>query len=125
MCSLLVPPPGRALAELAALVDLHARGLREPLPMPLPTAERYAQARYRGMPESAALAAAKDTYDHDYADADHDRVWGKDAPFEVITAQSPSADDQPQDAEEEGTRFGALACRLWLPLLSAETVTHT
>jgi exodeoxyribonuclease V gamma subunit len=120
----LVPPLGQGHAELAALVDLHARGLREPLPLPLAAAEQYAVKRHRGVQESQALIFAKATYDRDFADDDHDRVWGKDAPFEVITAQPPAAEDLPAGAEEEGTRFGALACQLWLPLLAAETVTR-
>jgi exodeoxyribonuclease V gamma subunit len=124
VCSVLVPPLGQGHAELAALVDLHARGLREPLPLPLAAAEQYAVKRHRGVQESQALIFAKATYDRDFADDDHDRVWGKDAPFEVITAQPPAAEDLPAGAEAEGTRFGALACQLWLPLLAAETVTR-
>jgi exodeoxyribonuclease V gamma subunit len=125
VCSVLVPPPGRAHAELAALVDLHARGLREPLPLPLPAAEQYALKRHRGVPPDAALQAAAAAHGGKFVDVDYDRVWGKAAPFHVITAQAPSAEDQPDGAEQEGTRFGALACRLWLPLLAAETVTGT
>ncbi|MDX6364928.1 MAG: hypothetical protein QOK30_4, partial [Nocardioidaceae bacterium] len=39
-----------------------------------------------------------------------------------LLAQRATADDQAMGAtDSERTRFGALSCRLWWPLLAAET----
>ncbi|HEX5811744.1 MAG TPA: hypothetical protein VFY38_06580, partial [Pseudonocardia sp.] len=49
------------------------------------------------------------------ADPAHERVWGRGAPASVLTAE-------PGPSGGEPTRFGALATRLWYPLLQVEDV---
>ncbi|BBX74906.1 exodeoxyribonuclease V subunit gamma [Mycobacterium shinjukuense] len=115
---LFVPPPDPP-AVLRELVSLYDAGRREPLPLPLKTSCAWAQARRDG---ADPYQPARDTWQtnrfrpgEDEAPA-HVRVWGPHAPLEVLLAS-------PRPGEEvagEDTRLGALAARLWLPLLAAE-----
>ena len=50
-------------------------------------------------------------------DRSHAHVWGDRAPLEALLEQSPADDERWPD---EPTRFGALARRLWTPVLEAE-----
>ncbi len=102
--------PVDARAVLADLVELHARGLREPLPLPPNTS--YAYARTGGSTEDAARNAAAAWTGQpapENADAAHELVWGRAAPFDVLLRGDPG-------------RFGELAMRVWSPLLDAETM---
>lgn len=108
------PLDHRALEWLRALVDLHDAGLSRPLPMPLDTAYAWADAHakeLRGMDidprEAAARAWTTDPYNEwgitgEDDDASHRRIWGADAPVEVLL-----------DAG-----LPELAWRLWEPLLA-------
>jgi exodeoxyribonuclease V gamma subunit len=121
--SVLVPPvdPAGVLSDLAAL---HAGGLREPLPLPLGASLAYADVRFMGDDEQHALdkaAAAWNPYEAE--DRDHRTVWGSQVRFVDVLAQRATDDDQPVGAaDREPTRFGALACRLWFPVLACETL---
>lgn len=108
------PVDDRALGWLRAVVDLHDAGLARPLPMPLETAYAWADAHaksLRGMDVDPAEAAARawttDPY-NDWGikgeddDPAHRRVWGADAPVEVLLAAG----------------LPDLAWQLWEPLLS-------
>ncbi|WP_172673376.1 hypothetical protein, partial [Mycobacterium tuberculosis] len=46
----------------------------------------------------------------------HVRAWGPRAPFEVLLGKPRAG----EEVAGEETRLGALAARLWLPLLAAE-----
>ncbi len=121
-----VPPPDAAAATLATLVGLRDRGLCEPLPLPLGPAYAYADVRRTGDNEKAGLDAAerswKDSFEGD-RDRHHAYVWGPDLEFDRLLDQRATADDQAIGAREnEKYRFGALACRLWWPMLEAETL---
>jgi exodeoxyribonuclease V gamma subunit len=110
------PDPVAVLADLVAIYDA---GRREPLPLPLPTSYAWAEAR-RAVedPLDAARRAWGGKYG-DCTDAPHVKVWGPSAPLEKILGT-------PHPGEEvtgEGTRLGALALRLWAPLLSAEVLS--
>ncbi|EFP56011.1 hypothetical protein TMLG_03381 [Mycobacterium tuberculosis SUMu012] len=48
--------------------------------------------------------------------ARHVRAWGPRAPFEVLLGKPRAG----EEVAGEETRLGALAARLWLPLLAAE-----
>ncbi len=106
---------------LRQLVDLRDRGRCEPLPLPLKASFAYArQRRTRATPDEALLKAGWDWLDGRFpgeqSEPAHLRAWGPDAPI-------PGLDSQPRPGEEydgEATRFGALALRLWAPLLGAE-----
>jgi exodeoxyribonuclease V gamma subunit len=107
--------PSDLLADLVALYDA---GRREPLPMPLKASFAWAQARMTGEDPVAAARAkwSPKNYDGESFEPAHVRVWGERAPLEKLLAALP--DDGQVPGEE--TRFGALAVRLWGPLLRSE-----
>jgi exodeoxyribonuclease V gamma subunit len=119
----------RALSLLAALVDLRARGMREPLPLPCLTAAAYAQAARSG-PRSAAQAAAQAVWrPAAFGSAGEDRepehrlTFGGEISFAELIAPAPREDEQGTGwADDEPSRFARLARRLWEPLLACETL---
>jgi exodeoxyribonuclease V gamma subunit len=119
--SLLGPLDDTAVGTLRDLVDLRDRGLCEPLPLPLKASLAYARSRRtRATPDEAVVKAGWDwndgRFEGEQSDAAHLRVWGPKAPL-------PGLAVAPGDGEAfdgETTRFGALALRLWSPLLVAE-----
>jgi len=115
---LFVPPPD-PVAVLADLVALYDAGRREPLPLPLKTSCAWAEARRAGDdPSEAAQDTWKSNRFHPGDDAEraHVRVWGKNAPLSALLGPPRANEETPG----ESTRLGALAARLWLPLLGAE-----
>ncbi len=110
------PDPKQTLADLVAIYDA---GRREPLPLPVKTSYAWAQARHsHGDPVRAAALrwASQEKFPGDDAQSAHARVWGPKAPLQVLLGP-------PRPGEEtagEDTRMGALAARVWLPLLRAE-----
>ena len=114
------PPHARAL--LAALVDLHDRGLREPLPLASATSAAYAAARVGHDSVEQALESARREWEGGrFPGEDEDRhhrwAFGGVAPLERLTAAAARPAEHEPD---EPTRFGALAVRLWTPLLAVE-----
>ena len=101
----------RARELLLDLVELHDAGLAAPLPLPLKTGEKYADARRRGVDPDKALGWAAEAwagsakYPGENADAANVRVWGRECAFADLT---------------ETNRFVDLAERLWVPLLQHE-----
>jgi len=115
---LLGPAIDEPLGLLADLVALYDAGRREPLPLPLKTTFAWASARLNG-DDPRELATRKwrsAMYPAEDADPAHARVWGAHAPLEVLLGP-PAAGEE---IEGEDTRLGALAARLWLPLLRSE-----
>ncbi len=110
-------PPEDPLAVLRELVALHDEGMREPLPMATGASHAYAVRRAAGDEVGLALDAACKEWEGRFGDGT-DRhlayVLGSPPSFETVTAAT--------DPGPEGTRFGALARRLWGPLLAHETV---
>lgn len=106
------------------LVALHDRGLTEPLPLAVKTSAAYAAGRLGGVGVEQALDGASRDWRSDYGgerdDRHHRYVWGDDAPLADLLTAAPYDDEC---VEGETSRFGALACRLWAPLLAAEQVT--
>lgn len=132
--SLLGPvAPERALAVLADLVDLRDRGLREPLPLPLKTAHAWAETP--GTDENRAWQANRQWFPSSYGaagerDDDYHRlVWGEDlplrpdatAPVEQRRALLEAARGD-EAWNNQGTRLGQYALRLWSPLTDHERV---
>jgi exodeoxyribonuclease V gamma subunit len=97
---------------LADLVALHREGLRAPLPLPTKAALVYARTFAGTGSADDALAEARRTWCDDRFperdDALYARVFGEKAGVEVLTGSAG--------------RFGALALRLWRPLLEAENL---
>lgn len=107
-----------APALLAELVALYDAGMCEPLPLPLKTG--HAWASYRKYPQQARYRAdqawARTRYGPENAEPAAVRVWGPNAPLDVLVGE-------PRTGEEyagERTRLGALASRLWVPILARQ-----
>ena len=106
--------PAQAAEVLADLVALRDEGLREPLPIATGASCAYALRRAAGDTVDEALAAARKAWDGMFGDRTDSAVrYALGDGFEALTRDG---DDGP-----EGTRFGALARRLWDPLLAAES----
>ncbi|MDQ1648543.1 MAG: exodeoxyribonuclease gamma subunit, partial [Frankiaceae bacterium] len=120
-----VDPTG-AGTLLGELVDLYDRGMREPLPMAAKSSLRYAAARGRNRPPAIAVRDAdrdwtSDKFPGEQEDRAHQLVFGRDAPLGTLLAVPPLPDEA--DWFGEDSRFGALARRLWTPLLAHESWT--
>lgn len=123
--SRLGPLDHTALDLLRDLVALRDRGLTEPLPLPVKASAAYADARRTGADPADARFRAGQSWagqltdgrlDGECADPEHVRVHGPGAPL-------PATGEEPRPGEEhpgETTRFGALAMRVWSPLLENE-----
>ncbi len=116
-----------ALAELAPVVDLLDRGMREPLPLYAATSAAYADATLAGDEAIAAAASAWDgqwNWPGEGADGAHALVLGGVVPFDDLLEQTPAPGESgPGWADAEPTRFGRLALRLWSGLLEREELT--
>ena len=113
-----------ASAVLAELVALYRSGLAEPLPLPVETSCAYAGVRLLGDNEVGAREAAGRKWGGDYGEAHdryHTRIWGDEFSLSDLLRDAPRDGESPTDSQES-TRFGALACRLWFPMLRAEAV---
>ncbi|WP_342741490.1 hypothetical protein [Ruania alba] len=113
-------PPEDPAAALADLVALHIEASRMPLPIPPKIAERYATARSKGAGPDSALAQVRRGWRYDYQADDpfHLLCFGDGASLESV-AGTPSEQDR-ERYPEETTRLGALARRVWDPLLASE-----
>ncbi len=116
----------RALDQLAILVDLRDRALREPLPLACLSSAAYARARMLGKdPERAAREQWTSGFNFAGEDAQpaHVLIFGPAAPFDDLLAPRPLADEAGDGWETgETTRFGRCALRLWTGLLAHEQV---
>ncbi|WP_063017912.1 exodeoxyribonuclease V subunit gamma [Nocardia niwae] len=117
-----VPAAREALRQLVALRDA---GLTEPLPVAPAASAVHAERRFRGAGADDAIAAAEREFNGgpngpgpfgDHTDRHLRYVWGPAPRLEDLMA-APAAAGEPG----ESTRFGALARRMWFPLLAAES----
>ncbi len=115
--------PADPTAVLGALLELYDRGLSEPLPMAVRTSAAYAASRHAGDTVEQALESAGREWRSDFGgereDRHHRYAWGEGRPLAFLLEQPPLPDEA---RPGESTRFGALARRLWTPLLQAEQV---
>jgi exodeoxyribonuclease V gamma subunit len=116
----------RALSELAALIELRDRGLREPLPIAPNSSAAYAGAIANG---GDAAAAAERAWKSGFkvpgedAEPEHIRAFGAGLTLAELMEPAPGADEQgPGWPAEERSRFARCARRLWDPLLAIETL---
>jgi exodeoxyribonuclease V gamma subunit len=122
---LTAPDQPVALTVLRELVKLRDAGLTEPLPIATGATAAYADRRFRGSNAEEAIAAAEREFNGgpngpgpfgDHADRHLRYVWGP-APRLEHLMETPA----PPGERGETTRFGALARRMWAPLLGAES----
>jgi exodeoxyribonuclease V gamma subunit len=114
----------QAVAHLLALVDLHERGLREPLPLYCATSAAYARAASRGGDAVKAGRGEWESpwgYDREDRELEHQRVLGGVLTFEELLMERPRPDEAWEDTED--SRFGRYARRLWDGLLAHEEIT--
>jgi exodeoxyribonuclease V gamma subunit len=116
--------PATAAAALATLIQLHDEGMREPLPLALKASHAYACCRTRGGSPDQAVALTRQEWTRfggggESDDPAHTLVWGGAAPLDVLLTEPATGAGT---TTGEPSRFGALAMRLWVPLLDAETV---
>ncbi len=115
-----------ALAQLAMLVDLYDRGMREPLPLACMTSAAYAHAAAAGRDaEAAGRRAWESGWNHpnEGAELEHQLVLGGVRPFDELLAESPRPDEAGDDWDDaETTRFGRHARRMWAGLLAREVM---
>jgi exodeoxyribonuclease V gamma subunit len=115
-----------ALAELGTLLDLYDRGMREPLPIAPRTSAAYAHAAHRGVPpEGLAARVWESGFNRPGEDGEpeHRLVLGGVVPFAELLA-APPRDEERGDGwdEDDPSRFGRYARRLWAGLLAIEQV---
>jgi exodeoxyribonuclease V gamma subunit len=114
--------PTDARDLLGQLVALRDAGLCEPLPMAMASSAVYAERRHLGHDAADARAAARDKWEADRfapenAESEHVLVFDGRISLAELTAATPTGDERMPD---ETSRFGALARRLWTPLLARE-----
>jgi exodeoxyribonuclease V gamma subunit len=129
-----VPPLGpdadtrleAARGHLATLLDLHRRGMREPLPLACMASAAYARAATKGGdPEKAARNEWESAWNFDREDKEleHQLVLDGVLTFDELAADPPRADEEGDGwVAAEPTRFGRYARRLWDGLLAVEEV---
>ncbi len=115
-------------ALLEVLVDLYRRGMREPLPLYCRTSEAFAAARRRqeADPWRAARLAWRGTggsSSHGEAeDEEHVLVLGAAELEDLLVEALRAGEAGPGWPDDEPTRLGRYARRLWDPLLALERV---
>lgn len=116
-CSILGPVPAKIAGLLLAdLVDLYRTGLDAPLPLPPKASCEYARLSVAGRSIEPLLGKIAQLYGEDL-DPSYEQVIGPD--LEHLMAEPARPEERRGDIDEP-TRFGALARRLWQPLLRGE-----
>jgi exodeoxyribonuclease V gamma subunit len=115
-----------ALEQLAVLLDLYERGMREPLPIYCLSSAEYAGAAARGGDPAAAAEEAWTSgwrFPKEDAQLEHQLVLSGVRRFEDLLVEAPRGDEQGSGWEmSEASRFGRLARRLWAGPLRHEKV---
>ncbi|HEY1565531.1 MAG TPA: hypothetical protein VGF68_00875, partial [Solirubrobacteraceae bacterium] len=115
-----------ARAELAVLMDLYDRGMREPLPLFCLTSAAYAQMARQGQDGyGAALKEWESEWNREREDrdAEHQMVLGGVLTLPEVLELAPAAGESGDGwPDSESSRFGRLARRLWEGLLAREEV---
>jgi exodeoxyribonuclease V gamma subunit len=113
-------------AELAVLMDLYDRGMREPLPMFCLTSAAYAESTRRGQDGYAAAVKEWETewnFDKEDREAEHQMAFGGVLTLSEVLEIAPGDGESGEGwVESEASRFGRLARRLWQGLLAREEV---
>ncbi len=111
------------LPILRDLVAIYDAGMQGPIPLPLKTGHAWATKK-RDVTARASAATewstSKLSWPKEDADRHHVRVWGEGAPFATLLAEPPRPGEE---FAEETTRLGALARRLWQPMLDRVVIS--
>jgi exodeoxyribonuclease V gamma subunit len=119
--------PATAREQLATIVDLHERGMREALP--IATLSSAAYARAAGGRKDPVEVARKQwesgfRFEGEDAQPEHELIHGGVLAFDELLAQPPRDDESGEGWDErETTRFGRCARRLWEGLLAHEQLS--
>jgi exodeoxyribonuclease V gamma subunit len=115
-----------ARSELAVLMDLYDRGMREPLPMFCLTSAAYAEAARQGQDGYPVAVKEWETewnFDKEDREAEHQMAFGGVLTLSEVLEIGPRDGEEGEGwAESEASRFGRLARRLWEGLLAREEV---
>jgi exodeoxyribonuclease V gamma subunit len=113
--------------QLETVIDLYDRGLREPLPLFTATSAAYAAAAAAGQDPVAAAEREWRTewrFDREDREPEHQYVLGGVRTFTELNELSPRPDESGEGwAEDDRSRVGRLARRLWAGLLDREQVS--
>jgi exodeoxyribonuclease V gamma subunit len=116
-----------ALAQLAPLLDLYDRGMREPLPIYCATSAAWARSVRGGAGDEHACEVARDEwtkralFDGEDREPEHLLVLGGATSFDAVCAEEAGPTESgPGWDEQVPGRFRRLALRLWDGLLSLE-----
>ncbi len=109
--------PDEARELLADLVAIYDAGMCEPLPLPLKTGHEWG--RKHRSPKVARVKAAEfkwksNKFPGEDADPEQVMVWGRACALEALLASAPRPGEE---IEGEDTRLGALARRIWVPMI--------
>ena len=110
-------------AVLAALVDLHDRGLREPLPLFCKTSAAYAGNRADPVAGARKEWVSEWSFPREDAEREHVIAFGGVLALEDLLLLPPGPGEEWEPLEE--SRLGQLAHRLWDPLLAVEELIVT
>ncbi|GAB3990766.1 exodeoxyribonuclease V subunit gamma [Nocardioides marmoraquaticus] len=105
-----------ATDRLRDLVGLYDAGMRGPLPLPLKTAHAWASNRPQARAAKAGVEWAGGRFPGERDDESHQQVWGPRAPLDVLLGP-PEPGEATGEGAGEPTRLGALALRLWTPIV--------
>ncbi|HLR56952.1 MAG TPA: exodeoxyribonuclease V subunit gamma [Beutenbergiaceae bacterium] len=125
------PAPAEAEGYLADLLDIHSRGMREPLPLPPVTTAKWAEEVHKLDGEASPSRLAEITsrvagqWETSSAWENEDRdpyqllAWGKQLNFEELLSMTPTAQES---WNSQPSRLGQYAIRMWEPLLNHEGI---
>lgn len=110
--------PEDPMAILRDLVSIYDAGMSSALPLPLRTSYAWADGRRQGVPRANAYAMREwdnGKFPGESARPTQVAIWGADMSWDQLLALTPQ---EGEDPDGEGTRLGALALRLWAPMLA-------
>jgi exodeoxyribonuclease V gamma subunit len=110
--------PDEPLEILRDLVSIYDAGMNGALPLPMKTSYAWAEGRRQGAPRANAYAMREwesGRFPGESARPPQIAIWGPDKSWAELLALPPM---EGEDPDGEGTRLGALAMRLWGPMLA-------
>jgi exodeoxyribonuclease V gamma subunit len=119
ICRLPAVGADAARERLAVLLDLHRRGLREPLPIACASSAAYAR---QGEGPARKAWESEWNFPKEDVEPEHQLAFGGVLTFDELLALPPREDEDFEP--EEPTRFGRLSKRLWGGVRSCEELAE-